>query len=176
MIKQLLPIAVIFGIRYLPFDEEQNLLFGRALYAAKLIITFLVAALVYVKIQSTKFKPTDLVKEHEDGGAVVPQMTYADYDKSQVVKFLKAQIMPTAITLFIHYKFSYVQPLYIQFVLSMIAVYDWQLFQIYVMKRDSSENKALRRPFETTKAPGFMDTMNKKLEEAKDQAEGKKQK
>jgi len=152
------------------------LLFGRGLYAAKLIITFLVAALVYFKIQSTTFKPADIVKEHEDAGAVVPQMSFAEYDKSQVMKFLKAQIMPTAITLFIHYKFNYVQPLYIQFVLSMISLYDWQMFQIYIMKRDASDNKALRRPFETTKPPGFMDTMNKKIQEANDQVEGKKQK
>ena len=172
----MLPIAVIFGIRYLPFDEDQNLLFGRGLYAAKLIITFLVAALVYLKIQATAYKPTDVVKEHEDAGAVVPQMTYADYDRSQVMKFLKAQIMPTAITLFIHYKFSYVQPLYIQFVLSMISLYDWQLFQIYVLKRDATENKALRRPFEVAKAPGFMETMNKKVQEANELADGKKQK
>jgi hypothetical protein len=167
---------VIFGIRYLPFDEDQNILVGRALYAAKLIITFLVAALVYVKIQSSKYKPTDVVKEHEDGGSIVPQMNFGEYDKSQVMKFLKAQIVPTAITLFIHYKFSYVQPLYIQFVLSMISVYDWPLFQIYVLKRDSSSDKTLRRPFETAKTPGFMDTMNKKLQEANEQADGKKQK
>jgi|LauGreDrversion4_2_1035121.scaffolds.fasta_scaffold58586_1 hypothetical protein len=176
LFKQFLPIMVIFGIRYLPFDEDQNLLFGRALYAAKLIITVLIAAMVYVRIQSTPYKPSDVVKEHEDSGHVVSQMGFADYDKTQVTKFLKAQVMPVAITLFIHYKFNYVQPLYIQFAISMISIYDWPLFQIYVLKRDGSGDKSLRRPFENAKAPGFMETMNKKIQEANEQVDNKKQK
>jgi hypothetical protein len=113
LIKQFLPIAVIFGIRYLPFNEEENLFVGRILYGLKIVFTLLVAAVIYFKIAATKYKQTDVVKEHEDGGEVVPEMSISAYDKMHVKKFLKSQVMSTLITLGIHYKFNFVQPLYI---------------------------------------------------------------
>jgi len=146
------------------------------LYGIKIALTLLVSAIVFLKISSAKYKPTDVVKEHEDGGEVVPEMSISAYDKLHVKKFLKSQVMSTAITLGIHYKFNFVQPLYIQFVMSMIALYDWNLFQIYILNRTGTHDKALKRPFESAqKAPGFMESMNKKLQEANDQAD-KKQK
>jgi hypothetical protein len=58
----------------------------------------------------------------------------------------------------------------------MIALYDWNLFQIYILKRTAADDKAFRRPFESAqKAPGFMESMNKKLQEANEDA-NKKQK
>jgi hypothetical protein len=176
LIKQFLPIVVIFGIRYLPFNEEENLFVGRVLYGLKVAITLIVAAIVYMKISSVQHKPTDVVKEHEDNGEVVPEMPISAYDKIHVKKFLKSQVMSTLITLGIHYKFNFVQPLYIQFVMSMIALYDWNLFQIYILNKTAADDKALKRPFESAqKAPGFMESMNKKLQEANEDA-NKKQK
>lgn len=159
---------VVFGIRYLPFDEEQNLLVGRALFAFKIVFTLLMAAVVYVKIRTASYKATDVVKEHEEGGAVVPTMGFAEYDTTQLVSFLKTQIVPTVITIGIHYKFNFVQPLYIQTVMALIAIYDWNLFQIYLLKRDGTDDKALRRPFQSATAPGFMDSINKKMQEAQE--------
>lgn len=163
----------MFGLRYLPFDEEQNILVGRACFAAKVFITLIVALVVYLKIQSTPHKESEVVKEHENKGEVVPTMSVPAYDKMQLASFLKAQLLPTAITVVIHYKFSYVQPLYIQAVMSLIALYDWNLFQIYILKRDSSHNKSLKRPFVSASAPGFMETMNKKVKEASDDVDKK---
>jgi hypothetical protein len=163
----------VFGLRYLPFDEEQNLLVGRSLFALKLVITLLVALVVYMRISSTPQKDTDVVKEHESKGEVIPTMSVHDYDKAQLVSFLKAQIIPTAITLGIHYKFNYVQPLYIQAVMSMISLYDWNLFQIYMLKKDGTTNKALKRPFVAANAPGIMESMNKKVQEASEEADKK---
>ena len=163
----------MFGLRYLPFDEETNLLVGRSLFAFKLILTLIIAALVHLKINSTTFKDTDVVKEHEEKGAIIPTMSVADYDKAQVVTFIKAQLLPTAITSFIHYKFNYVQPLYIQTVMSLIALYDWNMFQIYFLGKTGADNKDLKRPFVAAAAPGFMDTMNKKLQEANEEADKK---
>ena len=128
-----------------------------------------------MKISSAPYKATDVVKEHEEQGQVVPSMGVAAYDKMQLVSFLKAQLMPSAITIFIHYKFSYVQPLYISTVMALIALYDWNLFQIYILKRDGTTDKALRRPFQTASAPGFMETMNKKVKDAQEDADKKAQ-
>lgn len=168
MLKSFLPIMVVFGIRYLPFDEEQNLLVGRALFAFKIIMTLVVAGLVFIKIKSATYKATDVVKEHEAGGVVVPAMGFAEYDITQLMSFLKSQVVPTLITLGIHYKFNFVQPLYIQTVMALIAIYDWNLFQIYMLKNDGSQDKSLRRPFQSASAPGFMESMNKKMQEAQE--------
>ena len=159
---------MIFGLRYLPFNEEENIVVARLFFAFKFILTAVVAGIIYTKIQTATYKATDVVKEHEEQGSVVPTMSVADYDKKQLVSFLKAQLMPSAITAFIHYKFNYVQPLYISTVMAIIALYDWNLFQIYIMKKDGSTDKELRRPFQSAAAPGFMDTMNKKIQESQE--------
>lgn len=146
---------------------------ARAFFALKFVLTGIVAAVIYAKINSFPYKPTDVVKEHEEQGSVVPTMGVAQYDKKQLLTYLKSQIVPSAITVFIHYKFSYVQPLYISTVMALIALWDWNLFQIYILKKDGSVDKALRRPFASAAAPGLMETMNKKMQEAQDQADKK---
>jgi hypothetical protein len=164
---------VLFGLRYLPFDEEQNVLAARVFFALKFLITFIVGGLIYVKIRAHPYKSTDVVKEHEEQGQVIPTMGIAEYDIKQLISFIKAQIMPSAITVFIHYKFNYVQPLYISTVMAIIALYDWNLFQIYVLRRDGTMDKSLRRPFQSASAPGFMESMNKKMQEAQEQVDKK---
>ncbi len=164
---------MLFGLKYLPFDEEQNLVAARVFFAFKFVLTALVAGIIYMKITAFPYKPTDVVKEHEEQGQVIPTMSIADYDKKQLIAFLRAQVMPSAITAFIHYKFNYVQPLYISTVMAIIALYDWNLFQIYILTKDGTQDKALRRPFQSAQAPGFMETMNKKMQEAQDQVEKK---
>jgi hypothetical protein len=173
MLRSFLPLLVVFGLRYLPFNEEQNIFVGRIVFAFKFVLTALVAMMIYLRIQNTPYKPTDMVKEHEEQGEIVPSMSFGEYDKKQLVVFLKSQLMPSAITAFIHYKFSYVQPLYISTVMALMTLYDWNLFQIYILNRDGSEDKALRRPFQSANSPGFMETMNKKVQEAQEQAEKK---
>ncbi len=165
-------MAVVFGLRYLPFDEEMNILVGRSLFAAKILITLIIAAVIYFKVLSAPYKDSDVVKEHENKGEVVPTMSIRAYDKMQIVSFLKAQILPAAITVGVHYKFSYVQPLYIQAVMSLIALYDWNLFQIYILGRDATHDKALRRPFAAA-APGFMEAMNKNVQKVTEEADKK---
>jgi hypothetical protein len=173
LLRSFLPLFIIFGLRYLPFNEEQNLIVGRLVFAFKFVLTAVVAALIYFKIQSISYKPTDIVKEHEEQGEVIPSMGIADYDKKQLVSYLKAQLMPSAITTFVHYKFSYVQPLYISTVMALISLYDWNLFQIHILKKDGTIDKTLRRPFQSANVPGFMETMNKKVQEAQNQVEKK---
>lgn len=173
LLKSFIPIFVLFGLRYLPFDEEQNLIAARAFFAMKFVLTAIVAGIIFIRIASFPYKPTDVVKEHEEQGQVIPTMGVAQYDKKQLLSFLKAQVMPTAITTFIHFKFNYVQPLYISTVMAIIALYDWNLFQIYMLKKDGTEDKALRRPFQSTQTPGFMETMSKKMQEGQEQVDKK---
>jgi hypothetical protein len=172
-LKSFIPLAVLFGIKYLPFNEEENLFAARVCFGFKIVLTLIVCCLVYVKISSFPYKPSDVVKEHEEQGAVIPTMGISDYDKAQLRAFLKSQVVPTFITLLIHYKFNYVQPLYISTVMAVISLWDWNLFQIYVLKKDGTADKALRRPFPSAKTPGFMDAMNKKMQEAQERTEKK---
>ena len=157
----------------MPFNEEQNILAARAFFAFKFVLIGILHAVIYAKITSFPYKPSDVVKEHEEQGQVVPSMSVADYDKKQLLAFVKSQIMPSAITIFIHYKFNYVQPLYISTVMAIIALWDWNLFQIYILNKDGSVDKALRRPFASSAAPGFMESMNKKMQEAQEQMDKK---
>jgi hypothetical protein len=163
----------LFGLKYLPFNEEQNIIAARAFFAFKFVLTGIVAAIIFVKISAFPYKPSDVVKEHEEHGQIVPTMSVAEYDKKQLLTFLKSQLVPSAITIFIHYKFNYVQPLYISTVMAIIALWDWNLFQIYILKKDTSIDKALRRPFASAAAPGFMESINKKMQEAQEQVDKK---
>ena len=173
LLKSFIPLFVLFGLKYLPFDEEQNVIVARLFFAFKFVITAIVSLVIFVKIRGYPYKASDIVKEHEEQGQVIPTMGIAEYDVKQLVSFVKAQIMPSAITAFIHYKFNYVQPLYISTVMAIIALYDWNLFQIYILKRDGTMDKSLRRPFQSASAPGFMESMNKKMQEAQEQVEKK---
>lgn len=163
----------MFGLKYLPFDEEQNLMVGRIVFAFKFVLTGIVAGVIFLKIRSSVAAKSEVVKEHEEQGNVIPTMSVADYDKMQLVTYLKAQIMPSIITGFIHYKFNFVQPLYISTVLALTSIYDWNLFQIHVLGRDGATDKALKRPFISSTAPSFADIMKNKMQEAQDQVDKK---
>jgi len=174
LVKSFIPLFVVFGLKYLPFDEDQNLIVGRMVFAFKFVITALFAGFIFLRVNSLDAKAaSEIVKEHEEQGKVVPAMSVSDYDKTQLVSYLKAQILPSIITAFIHYKFNYIQPLYISTVLAITSIYDWNLFQIYVLRRNGSTDKALRRPFPASAAPTFADVMKNKLQEAQEQVEKK---
>ena len=171
--KSFIPLFVVFGLKYLPFDEDQNILVGRTVFALKFVITALVAGFIFLRINSSVARPAELVKEHEEQGRVIPTMPVVDYDKMQLVSYLKAQILPSIITAFIHYKFNFVQPLYISTVMALTSIYDWNLFQIYVLSRDGTSDKALKRPFPSSSAPSFADVMKNKMQEAQDKVDKK---
>eukprot|EP00695_Tsukubamonas_globosa_P001104 TRINITY_DN204_c0_g1_i2.p2 TRINITY_DN204_c0_g1~~TRINITY_DN204_c0_g1_i2.p2 ORF type:complete len:130 (+),score=69.61 TRINITY_DN204_c0_g1_i2:363-752(+) len=75
------------------------------------------------------------------------QMTVHDYDKEQLVAYLKQMCIGAAITCFIHYKWGYPQPLLFQAVMNPMGLFDNPLAKIYLLGRTEETDAKLQRPF-----------------------------
>ena len=146
IIRSLIPLALIFGLRSLPLDDVQLLLLGRSVFGVRVVIVIAICAFIYYRIISTA--STEKVKAHEKalgfGGQseLIPEMTVQEYDNAQLGDFIKKEGMQIALILFLHYQFGIVQPLILSSVMGLMPLLDNDLIKLYI------RNSPVSRPFE----------------------------
>lgn len=146
ILRSLLPIALIFGLRSLPLEEAQLLLLGRSVFAFRVVVIILICAFLYYRIVSTP--STEKVKAHEKslgfGGQseLIPEMTVQEYDNSQLGDFIKKEGMQIALITFLHYQFGIVQPLILSSVMGVMPLLENDLIKLYL------RGSPVSRPFE----------------------------
>lgn len=73
-------------------------------------------------------------------------MTIREYDESEVRKFIQSTLTTMAIIAFMHFKFGYIQPLILQAILPLKAVFlDSPLFQVHLFGKPAQDK--LARPW-----------------------------
>jgi hypothetical protein len=72
-------------------------------------------------------------------------MTITEYDKSQIMKAVKQIVTGLCMIGFIHFKWGYVQPLFMQTFMIPMQLFKNPLFQIFVLSRTGEDLE--KRPF-----------------------------
>lgn len=99
----------------------------------------------------------------DDGtGPVTIITTHCEYDSDELKKFARNSFMSVAISVFLHFKFGYLQPIFIQSVMPLKNLVSNPIVRIHLLKHPVEG--ALRRPFKISTNPfmGSTDTDVKK--------------
>lgn len=156
MVKAFLPLVLIFGLRKLPLDEGQTLIFARAVFLVRVAVTAAVVALTALRVRSmAEAEKKKIVKAHEKNMGMgqtemVPEKTAEMYDRDALIDFTKQQLIQIALITVMHWKFELVQPLILSSVLGLIAFPDTPVFQVHLL------NQTLVRPFPHKAPNGLM--------------------
>ncbi|KAJ9078758.1 phosphate transporter (Pho88) [Entomophthora muscae] len=98
-------------------------------------------------------KPSMLVDE--GNGAVTIIATHCEYDSDELKKFARNSFLSVAISVFLHFKFGYLQPIFIQSVMPLKNLMSNPIVRIHLLKHPAEG--VLRRPFKVSTNP-FMGT------------------
>lgn len=156
LIRAFLPLVLIFGLKKLPLDEAQLLVFARAVFACRILVTLVVVALTTLRIRAMpEAEKKKIVKAHEKNlgmgqTEMVGDKTVEIYDRDSLIDFTKQQMIQIVFIAFLHYKFELVQPLILSSILGLIAFPEQPVFQIHLL------NKAANRPFPHKAPAGLM--------------------
>ena len=156
MVKAFLPLILVFGLRKLPFEEDQLLLVARSVFCVRILLTAAVLSLTALRLRGIPdAEANKIVKAHEKNlgmgqTEMVPEKTVAVYDRDTLIAFTKQQLIQIALIAFLHLKFELVQPLILSSILGLIAFPDEAIFQVYLL------NKTLTRPFPFKAPNGLM--------------------
>jgi hypothetical protein len=156
LIRAFLPLGLVFGLKKLPFDDAQLLIFARGVFSFRILVTIIVVALTTLRMRSmADAEKKKIVKAHEKNlgvgqTEVVVDKTVEIYDRDSLMEFTKQQMIQIAFIAFLHFKFELVQPLILSSVLGLIAFPEQHIFQIHLLK------KVVARPFPHKAPAGLM--------------------
>ncbi|KAJ2501302.1 phosphate transporter (Pho88) [Coemansia sp. RSA 1972] len=150
MQDQIMQLAVIFGTMHLVkkagLENPEYAPLIRAMYgtatAVILALTFYIKSVVQKGNDTTALEYDDAAPGSQQGRVVT---TVAKYDLGEVAKLQKSTLFTTAIVLFMHFKFGYIQPLILQSLLPLLNLYKNQLFQIHLLGKPATDS--LKRPW-----------------------------
>jgi len=164
MMRMLMAPAIIMGLNALKLDyEDPMVIFGaRAgfiIVQALLLLSYGFIAYrarkandqtpVTVAKKPSAFQAASAMASGDASAAAAPASssttTVAQYDYDQVMSLVKNVLISSAITCFIHYKWNYVQPLFIQGLLNPVTFVGHPLFNIYFLGKPATGD--LKRPF-----------------------------
>jgi len=138
----------------------------RILYGVSQVAIFAVMALMYTRIsaegddkKTLKVKPASPMGPQEE-----QEMTYKEYDMSELQKLAKSFAVGAAMTVGIHVYMKVVPALFLQMVTQPVTLYDHALFCIYMLKKDPSKNEKLKRPFAADSPLAKLEAMKKQAE------------
>ncbi|KAG0590521.1 hypothetical protein M758_1G112400 [Ceratodon purpureus] len=168
-------MLVAMKVLKIDYDVPHNILIIRTLYALSQLALFAGLYVIYQRItQDGDEKKTVKVKVTSPAGATEEQvMTYKDYDMSELQKLVKSFGVGAAMTIGIHVYMAVVPALLLQMVTQPITLYDHALFSLYILKKDASKDKKLKRPFPNDSPMAKLEAMKKELAEEEEQRKKK---
>jgi len=141
-----MPFIAIFLMSSIDFTDERNIDYIRISYSIVQFITLLLYLFFYWKISTSPFNPTeekfDVVEP--SGGTV--QMNSQEYDFFQLNQLRNQSVTSLVIILFLHLKWGFIQPLFMQSLLGLTTLLGNPLVQVYVF------GESLKRPWSDPEA------------------------
>lgn len=160
----LLVLGTVQLSRQLDLENPETINLVRVFYVCSNII--LVAALFYIK-SKIMAKPNNNTIEvdtatpsfsNPNPTGAKQKMTITEYDLSEWNSQLKQTLMPIALMVGLHFYIGFVQPLIIQSILPLKALYSTPIFQVYVLGKKAEGS--LARPWKKPSPfEGLMPTM-----------------
>lgn len=151
--QMLLAPLVIFGLRYLKVDLSDYVQELRIAFGLVVVLNLLASLVIYRRAQSAADADTRVVVKEKVPGkpTVSKEMTYREYDSSQVMKKVQSSFVGLAITGFIHYKWGNATPLLLQALMIPLNAIQDPLFEIHILGKEAVGK--LKRPFATHPNP-----------------------
>ena len=179
-IKMLLPMGLMYGMKYIDQEKPENILYIRIYFVLAQVGLFALWQYISMKIKQSEDKRTMDVSEADlqpsnplgdmlgadklmpDEKKVKKPMLFKDYDEKQIQEKIKGIFMQSMITGGIHYQWGSVLPLIMSSTMALIDIPENPLVKIYILGKKDTEDETLKRPW---KAPspfaGITDAMDK---------------
>jgi hypothetical protein len=173
--KMMVGPALLMGMKalHIDYDVPRNLLLIRVLYALSQLALFAALFLIHQRI-NLHGDQRRTVKVKPNGSTVEEEMTYKDYDMSELLKLVKSFGMGAIVTIGIHVYMNVVPALLLQMVTQPITLYDHALFSLYILKKDASNDEKLKRPFPNDSPMAKFEAMKKELAAEEEKRQKKK--
>jgi len=154
-VKQLLPMALLFGIKkVIDVDNEENIPYLRIFFFGVQSIMVAMWAYLYfiinkkndqTALNTTKgdMQPNPFGMKAPDADEAV-SMSHHDYDISELKKGVQQTVMAVGLISLMHFKWSYNVPLIMSASMSLINIMDNKLLRIHIFGEEAPE-----RPFKT---------------------------
>ncbi|KAI0223659.1 phosphate transporter (Pho88), partial [Massospora cicadina] len=167
-----LSFGLVLGLsqvaRFMDAENPITLWSIRGGYAVTTAVFYLILLYCYREIlQQGDSKELTYVEKPsmlaEDGsGPVTIITTHVEYDLDELKKVARNSVISVAVAIFLHLKFGYLQPIFIQSVLPLKNLMSNPIVRIHLLKHPA--DGVLRRPFKVSANPfaGSTDTDFKK--------------
>jgi len=153
----LMLLPLLYLMNQIDWTQEQNIMYVRLAYAGSHVGCFLLWAYLYMKI-SASTNNRQKIRIPVTGGfgttsGAVEETTVCEYDLAQVKKAINQMALSVVIVGAIHYKWEFVQPLFMQAFMVPMQLYKNPLVKIYLLgERGAIE----QRPFKEESPFGGM--------------------
>ncbi|KAK9764622.1 phosphate transporter (Pho88) [Basidiobolus ranarum] len=142
-----LVLALVQVSRKLNLEEPENITYVRMAYATSnaiiLALSFYVMTRIQAKNDTTPLTYTEPKPMTQETTEVTT--TVCDYDLSELKKQVKQTLISVGILCFIHYKWEYVQPLFLQSILPLKSFFESKLFKVHILNKPAEGD--LKRPW-----------------------------
>lgn len=144
--------AVLLGTRYFKIDVNAYVVELRFAFAAVVLSSLAVSALLYFKTQAAPEGGEITVKEKAmDGTETAKTMSTREYDAAEVVKKVKSTLMGLCISGGIHWKWGNATPLLMQCIMIPTNLLDDPMVKIHLFGYEATGK--LQRPFKAPESP-----------------------
>ncbi|KAH6594986.1 hypothetical protein BASA50_004765 [Batrachochytrium salamandrivorans] len=169
-------LSVVQVANYFKLDAPENAQYIRLGYFVSQLIGYIAMGVLYFRIRAKKDTTALIYNETKNPFAPsdvkVIQTTVGEYDQEQVKTFFTQALTAVAVLAFMHFKWGYLRPLFIQSIMSLWTLYCSPLVQIHYLGKPTVGE--LSRPFKGIATAGQTAGPTKKELKAKERKEAKK--
>ncbi|KCZ81515.1 hypothetical protein H312_01093 [Anncaliia algerae PRA339] len=166
----IISLILMQSLKKMPAFSDNSIWIIRGVFVAALMMQIYLLYFIKKKITTVNDQRTLQVPKVNGEEEENEEITYSEYDRRECDKLLKALLIQSAITVFIHLKWNVLQPLIIQSITPLKSYFLKPLFCIYLRSKD------MLRPYENNKLFGKTVEEEKEIETEKDKDSKKKKK
>lgn len=138
----MLPVLLLMS--YIDMTNPDTIFYLRVAFIVSFVLTLAYVQFLKYKIAQAPFDPKPTIKVQETGKPE-QMMNAQQYDQHEVGKMQTQILVGMVVVLLMHYKWEYVQPLFIQAVTGPMNVLTNNLSMIHVFNKPAEGDRA--RPF-----------------------------
>ncbi|GAA5991989.1 hypothetical protein JCM11641_005336 [Rhodosporidiobolus odoratus] len=135
--------------RKIDFTDPDVLFYVRCLYVGTQVLSLAVYYFVSMKVKQKDdlkvLKYSEPAKPMSGEGPTQVTTTNKDYDLAQVSQAVRGVLMGCGFMVFMHLYMKYTQPLFIQGIMPLKAIYDSKIVKIHLLNKPATGD--LKRPF-----------------------------
>ncbi|KAI8586725.1 inorganic phosphate transporter Pho88 [Geranomyces variabilis] len=166
VLNLVLTLGLMQVANFFKIDKEENVNIIRIAYGAMQAISFAALLIVWRKVVAINDRSPLVYVESKNPldrtETETVRITVRDYDVQKILETARSQAIAIAIMGFMHYKWGYIRPLFLQAVLGLKGMYQQNLVKVHLLGEPATGG--LARPWKT--ASPFGETVKPTTEKA----------